>query len=79
MASTKMMKKIFAACKFCRLSIITGGSSEGRRRTAAFPRHCEPTGRANARPMTGSAKQSRKAAKLARLDRFVAYAPRNDV
>src|SRR5437762_2850257 len=22
------------------------------------PRHCEPTGRANARPMTGSAKQS---------------------
>jgi len=41
MASTKMMKKIFAACKFCRLSIITGGSSEGRRRTAAFPRHCE--------------------------------------
>jgi hypothetical protein len=23
-----------------------------------FIRHCEPTGRANARPMTGSAKQS---------------------
>jgi hypothetical protein len=23
-----------------------------------FTRHCEPTGRANARPMTGSAKQS---------------------
>src|SRR6185437_7781154 len=23
-----------------------------------FPRHCEPTGRANARPRTGSAKQS---------------------
>src|SRR6476646_10125528 len=23
-----------------------------------FPRHCEPTGRANARPMRGSAKQS---------------------
>src|SRR6185437_10636936 len=23
-----------------------------------YPRHCEPTGRANARPMTGSAKQS---------------------
>jgi hypothetical protein len=22
------------------------------------PRHCEPTGRTNARPMTGSAKQS---------------------
>src|SRR5277367_120395 len=28
--------------------------------TARF-RHCEPTGRANARPMTGSAKQSRAA------------------
>jgi hypothetical protein len=25
---------------------------------AAYPRHCEPTGRANARPMIGSAKQS---------------------
>src|SRR5438132_1678132 len=25
---------------------------------AASPRHCEPPGRANARPMTGSAKQS---------------------
>jgi hypothetical protein len=25
---------------------------------ALFVRHCEPTGRANARPMTGSAKQS---------------------
>jgi hypothetical protein len=24
----------------------------------SYPRHCEPTGRANARPMTGSAKQS---------------------
>jgi hypothetical protein len=23
-----------------------------------YPRHCEPTGRADARPMTGSAKQS---------------------
>jgi hypothetical protein len=29
-----------------------------RDREAAFERHCEPTGRANARPMTGSAKQS---------------------
>jgi hypothetical protein len=26
-------------------------------------RHCEPTGRANARPMTGSAKRSRAASK----------------
>src|SRR5437667_7624248 len=26
--------------------------------TWSFYRHCEPTGRANARPMTGSAKQS---------------------
>jgi hypothetical protein len=29
----------------------------------ANARHCEPTGRANARPMTGSAKQSSRAAK----------------
>jgi hypothetical protein len=29
-----------------------------RSRTCVFRRHCEPTGRANARPMTGSAKQS---------------------
>src|ERR1700716_3452675 len=29
-----------------------------RGREGAFSRHCEPTGRANARPMTGSAKQS---------------------
>jgi len=28
------------------------------RRGIADARHCEPTGRANARPMTGSAKQS---------------------
>src|SRR5712671_5457253 len=33
-------------------------------------RHCEPTGRANARPMTGSAKQSRVAGGT--LDCFVA-------
>jgi len=37
-------------------------------------RHCEPSGRANARPMTGSAKQS-----ILRhngwTDRFVAIAP----
>ena len=35
-------------------------------------RHCEPTGRANARPMTGSAKQSRLLAWHAKLDCFVA-------
>src|SRR6266705_1308825 len=33
-----------------------GASRRGIER--AFSRHCEPTGRANARPMTGSAKQS---------------------
>ena len=35
-------------------------TSGGQRREIAklCPRHCEPTGRANARPMTGSAKQS---------------------
>src|SRR2546421_762024 len=38
-------------------------------------RHCDPTGRANARPMTGSAKQSRA---TTRMDCFVACAPRND-
>src|SRR6266403_1687303 len=40
-------------------------------------RHCEPTGRANARPMTGSAKQSILPSKE-RVDCFVASAPRND-
>jgi hypothetical protein len=40
-------------------------------------RHCEPTGRANARPMTGSAKQSSQAAKKP-LDCSAACAPRND-
>jgi hypothetical protein len=34
-------------------------------------RHCEPTGRANARPMTGSAKQSISRRKE-RMDCFVA-------
>ena len=29
-----------------------------RRHETTLPRHCEPPGRANARPMTGSAKQS---------------------
>jgi len=38
------------------------------------PRHCEPTGRATARPMTGSAKQSRPFTR----DCFVALALRND-
>ena len=36
-------------------------------------RHCEPTGRANARPMTGSAKQSIE--RQERMDCFVACAP----
>jgi hypothetical protein len=40
-------------------------------------RHCEPTGRANARPMTGSAKQSIEPCKE-RMDCFVACALRND-
>jgi hypothetical protein len=35
MASTGTMKKIFAACKFCRLSIITGGPAKG----GGAPRH----------------------------------------
>jgi hypothetical protein len=33
-------------------------SSNSRYCAEAFSRYCEPTGRANARPMTGSAKQS---------------------
>jgi hypothetical protein len=37
----------------------------------------QPTGRANARPMTGSAKQSSFRA-TGKLDCFVASAPRND-
>jgi hypothetical protein len=43
---------------------------------ARIRRHCEPPGRANARPMTGSAKQS--SFTEAKLDCFVASAPRND-
>jgi hypothetical protein len=44
---------------------------------ACWDRHCEPTGRANARPMTGSAKQSMlPRSKCGLLRRF---APRNDV
>jgi hypothetical protein len=41
-------------------------------------RHCEPTGRANARPMTGSAKQPSFLFAALKLDCFVALAPRND-
>jgi hypothetical protein len=40
-------------------------------------RHCEPTGRANARPMTGSAKQSIKPRKE-RMDCLAACASRNN-
>src|SRR5258707_7271896 len=40
-------------------------------------RHCEPTGRANARPMTGSAKQSR-AVEMAAAGLLRRFAPRND-
>ena len=39
--------------------------------------HCQPTGRANARPMTGSAKQSIRSL-CGDMDCFVASAPRND-
>src|ERR1700716_2968576 len=40
-------------------------------------RHCEPTGRANARPMTGSAKQS-IALRNNRHGLLRRFAPRND-
>src|SRR6266446_2805828 len=40
-------------------------------------RHCEPTGRANARPMTGSAKQS-KASTRESTGLLRRFAPRND-
>src|SRR5258708_2422535 len=43
---------------------------------SASTRHCEPTGRANARPMTGSAKQSTARQRQDGLLRR--YAPRND-
>jgi ketosteroid isomerase-like protein len=42
-------------------SVVRAGRSGRARRTIwriERSRHCEPTGRANARPMTGSAKQS---------------------
>src|SRR6202166_4380087 len=49
----------------------------------AFGRHCEPTGRANARPMTGSAKQSISPRKermdcFAALAMTVSYCPRQN-
>jgi hypothetical protein len=40
-------------------------------------RHCEPTGRANARPMSGSARQSTARATV-RMDCFGRFAPRKD-
>src|SRR5882724_13718048 len=43
------------------------------RRFQKAPRHCEPPGRANARPMTGSAKQSMSPYKE-RMDCFAALA-----
>jgi hypothetical protein len=50
--------------------------SVAARDAALYQRHCGPTGRANARPMTGSAKQSNFAAKkkavLLRRFRFLA-------
>src|SRR6266446_3700478 len=68
-----------------RLLVHDVGGSDWRMRTSRYRaptrgarvvRHCEPTGRANARPMTGSAKQSRFC--TVKLDCFVACAPRND-
>src|SRR6476660_8181355 len=48
-----------------------GTAAGGRKRMAGrYHRHCEPTGRANARPMTGSAKQS--IAPRKKMDCFVA-------
>src|SRR5207245_5751152 len=50
-----------------------GGIGTARvRLEVAFSRHCEPKGRANARPMTGSAKQS-IAPQEERMDCFVAW------
>jgi hypothetical protein len=54
------------------------GSSDAERVAGRCPtktRHCEPTGRANARPMTGSAKQSIEQPQERKLDCFVARAP----
>jgi len=46
------------------------GLAEARYYAVTLIRHCEPTGRANARPMTGSAKQSikRRIARAAAAD-----------
>ena len=44
-----------------------------RRHETTLPRHCEPPGRANARPMTGSAKQSIRSLRGA-MDCFAALA-----
>src|ERR1700689_3007754 len=60
----------------CALLLLAGerfaslGQSLSRECGVMSRRHCEPTGRANARPMTGSAKQSRAA--YGALDCFVA-------
>src|SRR5436305_10717152 len=47
-------------------------------RTFTRPRHCEPTGRANARPMTGSAKQSILPARQDKTGLLRRFASRND-
>jgi len=59
-----------------RLALDDRQRGDGRRRVFAelrgsLPRHCEPTGRANARPMINSAKQSMPPRKE-RMDCFVA-------
>jgi hypothetical protein len=58
------------ACESTGVVRSTNSNSQFRRPI----RHCEPTGRANARPMTGSAKQSTSRRKE-RMDCFVAFAP----
>jgi hypothetical protein len=55
-------------------SVIEGGNSNNPdvlRRGNAEIRHCEPTGRANARPMTGAATQSSAGHEI--LERFFAW------
>jgi hypothetical protein len=52
---------------------LRGYAFNFKQRTTVVERHCEPTGRANARPMTGSAKQSIVTANQ-KLDCFVASA-----
>jgi hypothetical protein len=51
-----------------RMVLMVGAQSLSSRARSC---HCEPTGRANARPMTGSAKQSRTV-EMKRPDCFVA-------